>query len=218
MNCTNIHNTRFSLNCYYLCIIHTPTGSAMLASLSTVSAQLSSNCPTLTPAPLVSEPRFVRYLGAVDRVVDAPRAGMAREVANAIKELIAQPDWLPEECCETSEECYKRHLLYADPEGRYTVLALAWLNGQSSPVHGHTAWCAMGVYSGNPSAAAYECNDAGEPVQTGVHHCSPGQVDSLESGAEKPHRIYNDSNDVVITIHTYGRDLVDEPCSINILY
>ncbi len=218
MNDTNIRNTRIGSSCYYLPIVHTLTGTAMSASLDTVSAQLSSNCRALTPAPLVNEPRFVRFIEAVDRVVDVPQAGMAKEVAVAIKELIAQSDWLPEECCETSEECYKRHLLYADPEGRYTVLALVWLNGQASPVHGHTAWCAMGVYTGNPSAAAYECNDAGEPVQTGVHHCSPGQVVSLEPGAEQPHRVYNDSSDVVITIHTYGCDLVDEPCSINILF
>ncbi len=190
----------------------------MSASLNTVAAQLSPNCRALTPAPLVNEPRFVRYIERVDHIVAASEPGMAKKVAEAIRELIAQPDWLPEECCETSDECYKRHLLYADPEGRYTVLALAWLHGQSSPVHGHTAWCAMGVYSGNPTAAAYECNDAGKPVQTGTHHCSPGQVVSLEPGAEQPHRVYNDSNNVVITIHTYGRDLVEEPCSINILF
>jgi len=190
----------------------------MSASPSTVSAQLSANCRSLTPLPLINEPRFVRYIEAVDRVVDGCCESMAKEVATALKELIAQPDWLPEECCQTSDDCYKRHLLYADPEGRYTVLALAWLPDQASPVHGHTAWCAMGVYSGNPSVVAFQCNDAGEPVQTGLYQCCPGQVDSLEPGATNPHRVFNGSKDVVITIHTYGRDLVDEPCSINILY
>ncbi|MFK8031599.1 MAG: hypothetical protein AB8G18_15290 [Gammaproteobacteria bacterium] len=190
----------------------------MAASPSTVMAQMRPNCRALTPAPLVNEPRFVRYLETVDSIVETPQIGMARQVSDALKELIAAPDWLPAECCEPSEECYRRHLLYADPEGRYTVLALAWLHGQSSPIHGHTAWCAMGVYSGFPSAAGYTCEDGQNPVQTNVHHCSPGQVDSLEPGADKPHRVFNDSNDLVITIHTYGRDLVDEPCSINILF
>lgn len=190
----------------------------MSASLRTVSAQLTPNCRTLMPAPLLNEPRFMRYLETVDGVVDNPRPGMARQVADALKELIAQPDWLPEECQVASDECYKRHLLYADPEGRFTVLALVWQHGQSSPVHGHSAWCAMGVYAGRPSAAAYECKDGQNPVETGVYHCSPGEVDSLEPGSEKPHRIYNDSHAQVITIHTYGRDLVEDPCSINILF
>lgn len=190
----------------------------MSASLRDVTAQLNPNCRALTPAPLLHEPRFMQYIEAVNRIADRPKSGMAQEVAAAIRELISTPDWLPEDCRVGSDECYKRHMLYADPEGRYTVMALVWRPGQASPVHGHTAWCAMGVYSGYPSTASYACNDGKNPVQTGVHHCEPGQVVGLEPGSEEPHRVYNGSDSEVITLHTYGRDLVDEPCSINILF
>lgn len=190
----------------------------MSASLESVSAQFSTNCHRLTPAPLVNDVEFMSYIKAVDALVAEGPEGMAAKVAAQLSDLVKNPGWLPQECCEPGADCYKRHLLYADPEGRYTVLALVWKPGQTSPVHGHTAWCAMGVYEGFPSAAAYHWTDQTEPVESHVHHCKPGQIDSVEPGTESPHRVFNQSNDIAITIHTYGRDLVDEPCSINILF
>ena len=190
----------------------------MSASLQSVSTSLSANCRALTPAPLFNEPKFVRYINAVDAIVAEAGEGIAAKVAEQVRELVANPDWLPQECCEPGDECYKRHLLYADPEGRYTVLALVWQHGQGSPVHGHTAWCSVGVYDGELTAAAYCCEQGPEPVQTCLHRCEAGQVDSIEEGSENPHRIFNNSNKIAISIHTYGRDLVDDPCSINILY
>ena len=43
---------------------------------------------------------------------------------------------------------YARHVLYADPQGRFTILALVWSGGQFSPVHAHDTWCAYAVHRG----------------------------------------------------------------------
>ncbi|MEM7083378.1 MAG: cysteine dioxygenase family protein [Pseudomonadota bacterium] len=190
----------------------------MSASLQTVSASLPPHCRALTPAPLVSEIRFVQYIETVDALLAGGHDSIAKQVADALRTLIREPDWLPDDCCLTSDECYRRHLLYADPLGRYTVMSVAWLPGQASPVHGHSAWCAMGVYAGHPTAEGFSYTEGAEPVRTNVHHCKPGDVDGINPGCERPHRVFNGSDETVLTIHTYGRDLVDEPCSINILF
>ena len=157
------------------------------------------------------------YIDAVTRLVDAGVDKLPAQVANALCGLLKTKDWLPEACCEGCCDNYCRHLLYADPEGRFTVLSLVWHPGQASPVHGHTAWGAVGVYQGTPSVDVYECTDGKTARKTGEVHCCPGEVSCVEAGTDAPHSVYNASDDVAITIHTYGRDLTDDPCCINIL-
>lgn len=169
-------------------------------------------------SPLLSERAFTRYLETVDELVTTDAGDLPRRVAEAISTLVSQRGWLPAECCEPGDECYRRHLLYTDPAGRFTVLALVWSPGHTTPVHGHTAWGAVGVYQGHPSVAAYSCCQGKDPVLKGEFHCCPGEVSHVDAGVGEPHRIFNNSNDIAITIHTYGRDLSVDPGSINILF
>ena len=160
---------------------------------------------------------FAAYLDALDTLVDGEQVQLGRRVAEEVRKLVACCDWLPEDCCEPGEDGYRRHLLYADPEGRYTVMAVVWRPGQTTPVHGHTAWGAVGVYRGNPSVEAFRYEEGGTPEMCGQFCCCPGQVSHVDEGVDEPHRIFNASDDIAITIHTYGRDLTEDPASINII-
>lgn len=164
-----------------------------------------------------ADPHLATYVGAIDDLIDVGSDDLPRRVAQEVSKLVANHGWLPETCCEPGDECYRRHLLYADPAGRYTVLAVVWRPGQTTPVHGHTAWGAVGVYQGNPSVDVYTYEEGGAPVLKGKFCCCPGQVSHVTEGVDAPHRIFNDSDDIAITIHTYGRDLTEDPASINIL-
>ncbi len=119
-------------------------------------------------------------------------------------------------------ENYKRHLLYASPDGNCTVLALVWLPGQVTPIHGHTAWGAVGVFEGNPFCENYDVsyNDNGA---MGLHskmkmRLQSGDLATVRPGIDDVHRIGNDTQRRAITIHVYGRDLVAEPSSLNIVF
>ena len=167
-------------------------------------------------AECLSEEVFARYLKSLDHLVEAD-AEVPQRVAEEVEKLVAQGNWLPEDCCEPGDECYRRHVLYGDPAGRFTVMAVVWRPGQGTPLHGHTAWGAVGVYRGNPSVATYRYVEGEAPVATGEYHCKPGDVCHVTPGTAEPHRVFNASDDLAITIHTYGRDLTLDPSGINIL-
>ncbi len=141
---------------------------------------------------------------------------LASRVGRELRRLMAAHDWLPAECRAAGEDTYRRHVLYADPLGRFTVLSVVWQPGQGTPVHGHTAWGAAGVYSGTPSVANYRLARDGTVELACEAVCAPGDVTCVQPGIDYPHRVRNASDDVAITIHTYGRDLVADPASINI--
>src|SRR5436853_5588404 len=96
----------------------------------------------LSPAPHPALLSMASEIGAAcacspplmaDRMVAA--LGWAQQVADALA---------PEQK-QASESCYTRRVLYGDPAGRFTILALIWGAGQFSPVHAHRTWCAFAV-------------------------------------------------------------------------
>ncbi len=60
---------------------------------------------------------------------------------------------------EGSSENYRRHLLAADPHGRYAIAALVWQPHQASPVHAHHTWCGYAVIDGALSETVFEWNE-----------------------------------------------------------
>ena len=43
---------------------------------------------------------------------------------------------------------YQSHLLYAEPDGTFSISAMVWLPGQQTMIHDHVAWCVTGVLQG----------------------------------------------------------------------
>lgn len=140
-------------------------------------------------------------------------------VAKAIEPLLSDDELLAEVHRGCAPDGYCRHLLYADPKGRFTLLALVWRPGQGSPVHGHTAWCSVGIWRGETTITTYRVE---EPVpgsytteEDRSFVCGPGEICALQPGLQDVHRLANMGDEVGITLHVYGKDLVADPCSIN---
>ncbi|HUF79574.1 MAG TPA: cysteine dioxygenase family protein [Burkholderiales bacterium] len=128
---------------------------------------------------------------------------MGREVQAALGKATAEAGWLPEERRRASHDHYARHLLYADPEGRFSILAVVWDPGQRSPIHGHYCWCGVGVYQGELTEACYrECAQGGLPVLVGTARRGTGSL-SFDAPAGI-HRIANESAAAAISLHVYG--------------
>src|ERR1700712_2348915 len=75
--------------------------------------------------------------------------GTAARVRRALECAVAKPDLLTPEQRETCAAGYARHVIYSDPPGRFSILAIVWGEGQFSPTHAHDTWCAYAVYE-NP--------------------------------------------------------------------
>ena len=149
-------------------------------------------------------PQIERLAGRVGSAMDLAPDSMAAEVRAALGEATARPDWLSPERRRASHENYARHLLYSDPAGRYSILAIVWDHGQMSPVHAHYCWCAVGVYQGLLSESYYrEAAAGGVPVLVGTTRRAAGTL-SFDPASSGIHRIANDSGAPAISLHVYG--------------
>lgn len=140
----------------------------------------------------------------LDAALTAPAEEFAARMNDALRLSVANPDWLPPEKLMPDGSHYARHVVYADPGGRYTVVAIVWANGQCSPVHSHHTWCGVAVYRGDIQETFFRGPDSGkspEPVNTITRNVGSLSLDLQGNGI---HQIANRSQDVAVSIHIYG--------------
>jgi len=119
---------------------------------------------------------------------------------------------------------YARKMLYTHPRGHFSVLAVRWMPGANTPIHGHNAWGCVGVLDGEIGCETYCCReDACECSMeflssTGLIRAGKGAVASVGPNPEGIHRLFNPTEKEAVTLHIYGMDLSHDPVAINVLY
>jgi predicted metal-dependent enzyme (double-stranded beta helix superfamily) len=149
-------------------------------------------------------PEIERLAGHIATAVRLAPEAMGREIRSALRVATARTGWLPPERRRASHENYARHLVYADPDDRFSILAIVWDRGQASPVHGHHCWCAVGVYQGMLTETYFRAGADGEPlVETGSARHAAGES-TFDLSGTGIHRIGNYSGVLAISLHVYG--------------
>jgi predicted metal-dependent enzyme (double-stranded beta helix superfamily) len=158
-----------------------------------------------------------KLVADLDAAVSGPDAALAAGVTAALQAAVAAPDWLSSERRRASYDNYARHLIHADPAGRYSILAIVWGPGQMSPVHGHLTWCGVGVYSGTLAETYYR--DAGNesPVEIRQVARERGSL-SFDRPHTAIHRIANTGEENAISLHVYGVGRDQVTTAINRIY
>ncbi len=168
-------------------------------------------------------PLLADFVATLQSVVDRCSGhGMAAAAKAALRGYVCDEKLLAAVHKQGDAATYKRHLLYAAPDGSCSVLAIVWLPGQVTPIHGHTAWGAVGVYEGKPFCENFD-NWQNEHGAIGLRskmklRLQPGDLATVRPGIDDVHRIGNDTQSRAITIHIYGRDLLAEPGKLNIVF
>jgi predicted metal-dependent enzyme (double-stranded beta helix superfamily) len=102
---------------------------------------------------------------------------------------------------------YRSHLLHAEPDGSFSVVALVWRPGQVTPIHDHVTWCVFGVIQGVEHEELFTLDEAdGCLLPAGTSSNETGDV----SGFAPPgdiHRVRNVGDGTAISIHVYGTDV-----------
>lgn len=102
---------------------------------------------------------------------------------------------------------YLSHLLHAEPDGSFSIVAMVWLPGQVTPVHDHVTWCVFGVLQGVEHEELFTLAPDGRGlVRAGDAENRTGEV----SGFAPPgdiHRVRNVGDGVTISLHIYGADI-----------
>ena len=152
----------------------------------------------------------------IEALVTATRAAVARDadwtgtaelVADALRRHLPAPDVLTDEQRLGDPDGYRTHLLHAEPDGSFSVVALVWRPGQVTPIHDHVTWCVFGVIQGVEHEELFVLDeDRGCLVPAGAGAGPVGEV----SGFAPPgdiHRVRNIGRDTAISIHIYGTDV-----------
>jgi len=147
----------------------------------------------------------------IDDALDAggsdSRASFGLRIRAALLRAIADPALLRPEQYAGGPHGYCRHLLAADPRGRYAIASLVWQPGQASPVHGHRTWCGYAVIDGALTETLYRWDADGQrAVETLRQPRERGAASYGDAGRGAIHRLVNpaDAGTRAVSIHVYG--------------
>jgi len=160
-------------------------------------------------APRVEKLRqFIQDLDALHREF-ADEKALLDAVAVRLAALVKKDDWLPEEYTLPHPHHYQQYLLHVDSGQRFSIVSFVWGPGQSTPIHDHRVWGAIGMLRGAEENQRYRLDERGQPVVSGVaERLSPGEVEKVSSRDGDIHRVSNALADSVsISIHVYGGNI-----------
>lgn len=178
------------------------------------------NAPT-DPARLLAtasdhEAAVARLCAALDAAFDACSTPgepshcplFAHGVRAALSLALADPALVTPAQREGCATRYRRHLIAACPQGRYSVAALVWLPGQASPIHAHRTWCGYTVLQGTLTETLYRWDNARDGATVLRSHArAAGAVAFGGRGRAAIHRLsraVGDAAQPCVSLHVYG--------------
>jgi predicted metal-dependent enzyme (double-stranded beta helix superfamily) len=134
-------------------------------------------------------------------------AETARLVAGELERHLPSPDVLTKGQRTGNQDGYASHVLHTEPDGAFSILALVWRPGQTTPIHDHLTWCVFGVIQGIEYEELFVLDESSECLlESGSKVNRTGDV----SGFAPPgdiHRVRNAGDRTAISIHVYGTDV-----------
>ncbi|MFG2755365.1 cysteine dioxygenase [Streptomyces wuyuanensis] len=180
---------------------------------------------TANPATVTAPPATARLRSLVAEIRETVNRGLPPEptaymVAERLLPHLGRTDLLTDAQCEGDPGNYRQHVLHAEGDGGFSVVALVWLPGQRTPVHDHVSWCVTGVHRGEeherryrlvphgPTARLVATGDVVNPAGTVAAFAPPGDI----------HLVSNSGTDLAVSLHVYGADIARLGTSIRRVY
>lgn len=178
---------------------------------------MTTHADTSTTTPQLQD--LISAIRAVTRRGHPP-ADTAEAVGERLTRYLTRRPTLPERYRQADEEHYLQHLIHAEPDDSFSIVALVWLPGQHTPIHDHLAWCVTGVAEGQESEQRYQLHHHDTaPHLTPTEHVTnhPGDISALAPPGDI-HRVTNSSNTLTISLHVYGANIAASGSSIRRIY
>jgi 3-mercaptopropionate dioxygenase len=168
-----------------------------LTSTVARSATVAGRCPDSLAQAIRAEVRLgLDWQKTADRVVGTLRSNLPEPAA-----------LLPADLRHGDPDCYQSHLLYAEPDGSFSVSAMVWLPGQETVIHDHVAWCVTAVLQGRENEEVFALADGGRALALTARNVNPaGSVTGFAPPGDI-HRVRNTGDGVAISMHVYGADI-----------
>lgn len=181
----------------------TPALSTLVSTVEAALADTGLTNAGLTDARLVA-------------AAPANEQARAEAIAPALAAVLRDPDAVPPDACRDLDGQAVGNLLYADPEGRFHILAVVFPEGTSSGVHHHGCWGVIGYLRGGDEETRYraDADDGGtaELSETERHVWHTGDITYLlPDRGEGWHRVRNPGPGTGVSIHVLCRLPADHP-------
>jgi 3-mercaptopropionate dioxygenase len=142
--------------------------------------------------------------GDVDHITESIRSGLCELIS--AREVSLPADF--RHCCS---DHYARRLVHRDEARGYSIVAMTWGPGQSTPLHDHAGmWCVEGVWDGSIAVTQFELT-AREQGRLRFEKRNSYQAGFGSAGCLIPpheyHVIANAGHAPAISIHIYGGDM-----------
>jgi len=175
----------------------TSTASATASHLGHPAAALAGTCPdSLVHAVRAEVRRGLGWQPTADCVARALRARLPDPAAI-----------LPVPLRRGDPAGYQSHLLYAEPDGTFSISVMVWLPGQQTMIHDHVAWCVTGVLQGREYEEIFALAGGGRALRLAGRNVNPAGAVSGFAPPGDIHRVSNTGDTVAISMHVYGADI-----------
>jgi predicted metal-dependent enzyme (double-stranded beta helix superfamily) len=171
------------------------------------------------PAPLT--PQLQALVDAASAALDADlpnERARCDAMRDAMASLLAADAGVPEDACASLEGDAVGNLLYADPAGRFHILAVVFPEGTSSGVHHHGCWGVIGYLRGGDEETRYggadapHEHDAVDLAEVSRHVWHQGDVTYLlPDEGDGWHRVRNPGPGDGVSIHVLCMTPSDHP-------
>lgn len=145
-----------------------------------------------------------------------PESEAADAVAACLRRNLPGPDILSPEARLGDPERYVQHILHVEPDGAFSVVALVWRPGQTTPIHDHVSWCVVGVLHGDEYEEIFTTDGTTlRRVSDSVN--ATGEVCGFAPPGDI-HRVRNIGADVAVSLHVYGANIAERGNSVRRTY
>lgn len=159
-------------------------------------------------------PKMRELIQRLDRAVEeAEVKGCCMSVKDALEEVVRSgEDFVDERFLAPASDKYARRLIHLDPDGKYSLMAMVWGNGQGTAIHDHAhMWCVECVYRGRIKVVSYDLRTPEDSEvlrfqEEATIFAGPGEAGALIPPFEY-HTIENADETPAVTLHVYGGEM-----------
>jgi len=135
-----------------------------------------------------------------------------RRVAPLAKKLATTPGWIKEEYRQCDEEQgFSFHTLHEEDDHANAVFVLSWLPNRGSPAHNHKTWgVVVGIEGAETETWWRRLDDGSKPGHAELKRETVSKVGAGDVSCVMPddiHTVWNDTDAVLISLHTYGKHI-----------
>ncbi len=161
--------------------------------------------------PLYDLTQYVEDLRRITRE-ETDDKRIVQRVAPLAQKLAATPGLIKEEFYDCDEQQgFSFHLLHEEDDHSNAVFVIAWLPDRGTPAHNHKTWGVVVGIEGEERETWWQRTDDGtrpgyaDLERQTMNTLGPGQVTCVLP--EDIHTVWNETDDVSLSLHTYGKHI-----------